>query len=60
MFTRDKNTRDGCKIVRSLGAGKNTEWCPEEANGSSGGILLFWDKRTFELLCMKENSEIET
>ena len=37
-------------IVRSLGSGRFLEWIAMEACGTTGGILVVWDKRSLELL----------
>ena len=40
-------------IVRSLGVGRFLDWGTVDAEGSAGGILVFWDKRVVELVDMK-------
>ena len=37
-------------VVRSLGAGRMAEWRTVEAEGSAGGILVFWNTRKLELV----------
>ena len=37
-------------VARSLGVGRLTDWRALNAEGSAGGILLFWDKRRMELV----------
>ena len=37
-------------VVRSLGVGRLFEWKAVEAEGSAGGILVFWDIRKLELV----------
>ena len=37
-------------IVRSLGVGRLSEWRAVEAEGTAGGILVFWDTRKMELV----------
>ena len=37
-------------VARSLGVGRLTDWRALNAEGSAGGILLFWDKRKMELV----------
>ena len=39
-------------IVRSLGVGRFLDWGAVEAEGTGGGILVFWDKRVLELVDM--------
>ena len=36
--------------ARSLGVGRLTEWRAVEAEGTTGGILVFWDTRKLDLL----------
>ena len=38
------------RMVRSLGAGRNSQWAAVDACGAAGGILLFWDFRVLELV----------
>ena len=38
------------KIVRSLGVGRCLDWKVLNSRGSSGGVLVFWDKRVLHLL----------
>ncbi|RVW18300.1 Transposon TX1 uncharacterized 149 kDa protein [Vitis vinifera] len=40
-------------MVRSLGAGRFLDWGALEAQGTAGGILICWDKRTLEILEME-------
>ena len=37
------------RMVRSLGAGRFSDWVSVDAMGSAGGILLMWDKRILEV-----------
>ncbi|RVW85679.1 Transposon TX1 uncharacterized 149 kDa protein [Vitis vinifera] len=37
-------------LVRSLGTGRFLNWGTVDAQGSAGGILICWDKRTLELM----------
>ena len=37
-------------VARSLGAGRIYDWRALNAEGSTGGILLFWDKKIMELV----------
>ena len=37
-------------VVRSLGSGRFLEWRALDAIGSTGGILVCWDKRSLEIL----------
>ena len=37
-------------VVHSLGVGRLTEWRAVEAEGTAGGILVFWDTRKMELV----------
>ena len=37
-------------IARSLGVGRLAEWKVVEAEGTAGGILVFWDTRKLELV----------
>ena len=41
-------------VARSLGVGRIFDWRALNAEGSAGGIILFWDKKAMELV----NSEI--
>ena len=53
--------------VRSLGVGRLAEWKVVEAEGTAGGILVFWDKRKpevmevelghFSVTCIFKNTE---
>ena len=36
--------------ARSLGVGRLVEWKVVEAEGTTGGILVFWDKRKLEVM----------
>lgn len=36
-------------VVRSLGSGRFLDWGALDANGSAGGVLICWDKRTLEV-----------
>ena len=37
-------------VARSLGVGRVSEWRAVEAEGTTGGILVFWDTRKLELV----------
>ena len=37
-------------VVRTLGVGRLIDWRALNAEGSAGGILLFWDKRRMKLV----------
>ena len=37
-------------MVRSLGVGRFLDWIAMNAEGSAGGILMFWDKRRMSML----------
>ena len=37
-------------VARSLGVGRNYDWRALDAEGTAGGILLFWDKKIMELV----------
>ena len=37
-------------VVRSLGVGRLSEWRAMEAEGTAGGILVFWDTRKMEMV----------
>ncbi|RVX04605.1 hypothetical protein CK203_023414 [Vitis vinifera] len=37
-------------LVRSLGTGRFLNWGTMDAQGTAGGILICWDKRTLELM----------
>ena len=36
------------RIVRSLGIGRNLGWVSFDARGTTGGVLVLWDKRVLE------------
>ncbi|RVW38098.1 hypothetical protein CK203_095113 [Vitis vinifera] len=36
------------RIVRSLGIGRNLGWVSLDARGTTGGVLVLWDKRVLE------------
>ena len=38
------------EMVRSLGVGRFLKWIALNAEGSAGGILLFWDKRRINMV----------
>ena len=38
------------RMARSLRAGRFTNWGTVDASGSTGCILLFWDKRNLEVI----------
>ena len=40
------------RMARSLGAGRFSEWGTADATRTTGGILLFWDKRVLEVIEM--------
>ena len=40
-------------LVRSLGSGRWLDWVALDAYGSTGGLLICWDKRSLEVLEMK-------
>ena len=40
-------------VLRSLGSGRFLDWGAMGAQGSAGGILVCWDKRSLELLEME-------
>ena len=37
-------------VARSLGVGRLSEWRAVEAEGSAGGIMVYWDTRKLELV----------
>ena len=37
-------------LVRSLGMGRCLGWSAINSRGAAGSILVFWDKRVFELV----------
>ena len=37
-------------VAHSLGVGRRYDWKALNAEGSAGGVLLFWDKKTMELV----------
>ena len=37
-------------LVRSLGTGRFLDWGALDAYGTTGGLLICWDKRTLEVL----------
>ncbi|RVW91098.1 hypothetical protein CK203_039968 [Vitis vinifera] len=41
-------------VVRSLGSGRFLDWRALDTNGTAGGILICWDKRTLEILEWEE------
>ena len=41
-------------MVRRLGVGRFLDWRTVDAEGSAGGILIFWDKRVVELVDMEK------
>ena len=43
-------------LVRSLGTGRFLNWGTLDAQGSAGGILICWDKRTLEVMEMEVGS----
>ena len=42
------------RVVRSLGSGRFLGWKAPDAFGSVGGLLIFWDKRSQEMLEWEE------
>ena len=40
-------------LVSSLGVGRFLDWGTMDAEGTAGGILVFWDKRVVELVDME-------
>ena len=46
--TKIQNMTEG--VVRSIGSGSFLDWGAMGAQGSAGGILVCWDKRSLELL----------
>ncbi|RVW57236.1 hypothetical protein CK203_099692 [Vitis vinifera] len=40
-------------LVRSLGTGRFLDWGALDAYGTTGGLLICWDKRTLEVLEME-------
>ena len=43
------------ELVRSLGVGGFIKWASVDALGASGGILIMWDSRVFQLLEKEES-----
>ena len=43
------------RMIRELGAGRFLEWVAVNADGASGGILIFWDTRVIQLLEKEED-----
>ena len=43
-------------LVRSLGTDRFLNWGTLDAQGSAGGILICWDKRTLEIMEMEVGS----
>ena len=41
-------------IVRSLGVGRHLDLSAVNSRGATGGILVFWDNRVFELVDLEE------
>ena len=41
-------------IVKSLGSGRFLDWRALDAEGSAGGILICWDKRSLDILDWEE------
>ena len=37
-------------VVRSLGSGRFLDWRSLDAEGAAGGILIYWDKRSLDIL----------
>ena len=37
-------------VVRSLGSGRFLDWRALDAEGTAGGILICWDKRSLDIL----------
>ena len=42
------------RVVRSLGSGRFLDWNALDAFGSTGDILICWDKRSLEILEWEE------
>ena len=42
------------RVVKSLGARIFLDWRALEAFGSTGGVLICWDKRSIEILAWEE------
>ena len=42
------------RLIRELGVGRFLEWVAVNADGASGGILIFWDTRVIQLLEKEE------
>ena len=40
--------------MRSLGVGRHLDWSAVNSRGATGGILVFWDNRMFELVDLEE------
>ena len=40
-------------VVRSLGTGRFLDWGALDASRAAGGILIYWDKRTLNVLEME-------
>ena len=41
-------------LVRSLGVQRLMDWVASNAQGASGGVLIFWDSRVLQLLEVEE------
>ena len=41
-------------LVRSLRVGRHLDWSAVNSRGATGGILVFWDNRVFELVDLEE------
>ena len=41
-------------LVRSIGVGRFADWVAVNAVGAFGGILIFWDSRTLQLMGTKD------
>ena len=42
------------RMIRDLGVGRFLEWVAINAEGASGGFLIFWDTRVIQLLEKEE------
>ena len=50
--TKIKKVSDG--LIRSLGPRRFLDWAVIQAKGPSGGIIIFWDSRVFQLMGKEE------
>ena len=49
-FQETKFQKMTTAVARRLGVGRNCDWRALDAEGTAGGILLFWDKKIMELV----------